>query len=89
MISQMLGCRNVSRLSPRLCRLLSSYKVAVVGSGPAGFYTTQELLKSKTHDFHVDIFEKAAAPFGLVRYGVAPDHPEVIVFFFLKVYKLF
>ena len=52
-------------------------QVAVVGSGPAGFYTTQELLKSQSHKFSVDIFEKSAVPFGLVRFGVAPDHPEV------------
>ena len=54
-------------------------QVAVVGSGPAGFYTTQELLKSSSHQFTVDIFEKSAVPFGLVRFGVAPDHPEVCV----------
>ena len=50
-----------------------------MGSGPAGFYTTQELLKSSSHQFTVDIFEKSAVPFGLVRFGVAPDHPEVCV----------
>ena len=49
----------------------------MVGSGPAGFYTTQELLKSQSLKFSVDIFEKSAVPFGLVRFGVAPDHPEV------------
>lgn len=48
-----------------------------MGSGPAGFYTTQEILKSSSHQFTVDIFEKSAVPFGLVRFGVAPDHPEV------------
>lgn len=52
-----------------------SLKVAVVGSGPAGFYTTQKLLRNP--DVHVDIYEKLPVPFGLVRYGVAPDHPEV------------
>ena len=51
-------------------------KVAVVGSGPAGFYTTKYLLK----DFpgaEVDVIERLPQPFGLVRSGVAPDHPEV------------
>jgi len=52
-----------------------SIKIAVVGSGPAGFYTTQRLLKNQ--DIRVDIFEKLPVPFGLVRYGVAPDHQEV------------
>ena len=51
--------------------------VAVIGSGPAGFYVTQQLLRRA--DTHVDIFEKWPVPFGLVRSGVAPDHPEVKV----------
>ncbi|XP_066242964.1 NADPH:adrenodoxin oxidoreductase, mitochondrial [Saccopteryx leptura] len=51
-------------------------QISVVGSGPAGFYTAQHLLKHHTRA-HVDIFEKQLVPFGLVRFGVAPDHPEV------------
>lgn len=51
--------------------------VAVIGSGPAGFYVTQHLLKRD--DVRVHIFEKWPVPFGLVRSGVAPDHPEVKV----------
>lgn len=51
-------------------------KVAVIGSGPAGFYLTQQLLKSSRVS-SIDLFEKFPVPFGLVRYGVAPDHPEV------------
>jgi adrenodoxin-NADP+ reductase len=50
-------------------------RVAVVGSGPAGFYTTQKLIKHP--DISVDIYERLPVPFGLVRYGVAPDHQEV------------
>uniref|UniRef100_A0A8B9Q0U0 NADPH:adrenodoxin oxidoreductase, mitochondrial n=1 Tax=Apteryx owenii TaxID=8824 RepID=A0A8B9Q0U0_APTOW len=51
-------------------------RVCVVGSGPAGFYTAQHILKH--HDLaRVDIYEKLPVPFGLVRFGVAPDHPEV------------
>lgn len=53
-----------------------STKVAVVGSGPAGFYTLYRLLQ-KNPSVKVDIFEKLPVPFGLSRYGVAPDHPEV------------
>lgn len=52
-----------------------SLKVAVVGSGPAGFYTTQKLLRNP--EIKVDIYEKLPVPFGLVRYGVAPDHADV------------
>uniref|UniRef100_A0A9L0IBR8 NADPH:adrenodoxin oxidoreductase, mitochondrial n=1 Tax=Equus asinus TaxID=9793 RepID=A0A9L0IBR8_EQUAS len=51
-------------------------QICVVGSGPAGFYTAQHLLKHHPRA-HVDIFEKQLVPFGLVRFGVAPDHPEV------------
>ena len=61
----------------------------MVGSGPAGFYTTQELLKSPSHQFSVDIFEKSAVPFGLVRFGVAPDHPEVEYFIFDFQFSIF
>lgn len=52
-----------------------SINVAVVGSGPAGFYTVQKLLRNP--NICVDIYEKQPVPFGLVRYGVAPDHAEV------------
>ncbi|KAL7287110.1 hypothetical protein TKK_0018728 [Trichogramma kaykai] len=51
-------------------------KVCVVGAGPAGFYATQQILKVKP-EAKVDILEKLPVPFGLVRFGVAPDHPEV------------
>uniref|UniRef100_A0A3Q4AP66 NADPH:adrenodoxin oxidoreductase, mitochondrial n=1 Tax=Mola mola TaxID=94237 RepID=A0A3Q4AP66_MOLML len=51
-------------------------KVCVVGSGPAGFYTAQHLIRAR-RDLEVDIYERLPVPFGLVRFGVAPDHPEV------------
>ncbi|OWB55253.1 hypothetical protein B5S28_g1121 [[Candida] boidinii] len=54
-----------------------SSKIAVVGSGPSAFYTVLQLLKSPIKDLQIDMFEKTPVPFGLVRYGVAPDHPEV------------
>lgn len=54
------------------------FRVAVVGSGPAGFYAASRLL-SKVDDAVVDMYEQLPVPFGLVRYGVAPDHPEVKV----------
>ena len=53
-------------------------RVAIVGSGPAGFYSAHRLMQ-KVQDAVVDMYEKLPAPFGLVRYGVAPDHPEVKV----------
>lgn len=50
--------------------------IAIVGSGPSGFYSAKYLLE-KHSDLHVDMYDKLPTPFGLVRYGVAPDHPEV------------
>jgi adrenodoxin-NADP+ reductase len=52
------------------------FRLAIVGSGPAGFYTASRVLKHY-HDTNIDMYEKLPVPFGLVRYGVAPDHPEV------------
>ncbi|KAL3668295.1 hypothetical protein V7S43_006387 [Phytophthora oleae] len=51
-------------------------RVCVVGSGPAGFYATKYLLKEHA-GARVDMLEALPTPFGLVRSGVAPDHPEV------------
>lgn len=50
--------------------------VAIVGSGPSGFYAAEALIKSE-HAVRVDMIERLPAPFGLVRYGVAPDHPKL------------
>lgn len=60
---------------PRVLR--RKVHVAVVGSGPAGFYAADELLRSSLKDVKIDMFERLPTPYGLVRYGVAPDHPEV------------
>lgn len=51
-------------------------QVAIAGSGPAGFYTAGALLKQKDLHLNVDMFERTAMPYGLVRYGVAPDHQK-------------
>ena len=51
-------------------------RVAVIGSGPAGIYASDLLMKSD-RDVRVDLFERMPAPFGLIRYGVAPDHPRI------------
>ncbi|HET9380340.1 MAG TPA: FAD-dependent oxidoreductase [Streptomyces sp.] len=55
-------------------------RVAVVGSGPAGIYAADALLKSDVASepgVSIDVFERMPAPFGLIRYGVAPDHPRI------------
>ncbi|MBW0101041.1 FAD-dependent oxidoreductase [Pseudonocardia sp. KRD291] len=56
--------------------MTSPLRVAIVGAGPAGIYAADTLARSDA-DVSVDLFEKLPAPFGLVRYGVAPDHPRI------------
>lgn len=51
-------------------------RVAVVGAGPAGIYAADILSKADI-DVSIDLFERLPAPYGLVRYGVAPDHPRI------------
>jgi ferredoxin--NADP+ reductase len=53
-----------------------SLRVAIVGAGPAGIYAADILDKSET-PVSIDLFERMPAPFGLIRYGVAPDHPRI------------
>ncbi|GAA1266909.1 FAD-dependent oxidoreductase [Saccharothrix xinjiangensis] len=53
-----------------------SLRVAVVGAGPAGIYAADTLLKSDV-EVSVDLFDRLPAPYGLIRYGVAPDHPRI------------
>jgi NADPH-dependent glutamate synthase beta subunit-like oxidoreductase len=55
-----------------------SFRMAVIGSGPAGFYTAYKVMSMIEHAV-VDMYEHLPVPFGLVRFGVAPDHPEVKV----------
>jgi ferredoxin--NADP+ reductase len=52
-------------------------RVAIVGSGPAGFYAAEHLLKRDDVAVEVDMFDRLPTPFGLVRFGVAPDHPKI------------
>ena len=56
-----------------------NYKIAIVGAGPAGYYAAQALQNSQTSElsFSIDMFEKLPTPWGLVRSGVAPDHPKI------------
>ncbi|MDA1313415.1 MAG: FAD-dependent oxidoreductase [Acidobacteria bacterium] len=52
-------------------------RVAIIGSGPAGFYTVERLFEEHDLALRVDMFDRLPIPFGLVRSGVAPDHPRV------------
>ena len=52
-------------------------RVAIVGSGPAGFYAAEALLAHPELNIEVDMIDRLPTPFGLVRAGVAPDHPKI------------
>jgi ferredoxin--NADP+ reductase len=53
-------------------------RLAIVGAGPAGIYAADILLReARGFDVSIDLFEQLPAPYGLVRYGVAPDHPRI------------
>jgi len=55
------------------------YKIAIVGAGPSGYFAAQALQNSATEDltFSIDMIERLPTPWGLVRSGVAPDHPKI------------
>ena len=52
-------------------------RVAIVGAGPSGFYAAEHILKHEDTHAQVDLFDRLPTPFGLVRGGVAPDHPKI------------
>ncbi|WP_419818197.1 FAD-dependent oxidoreductase [Glaciibacter flavus] len=57
---------------------MTKLRLAIVGAGPAGIYAADILLKSERNfDVSIDLFDHLPAPYGLVRYGVAPDHPRI------------
>src|SRR5215471_18432767 len=61
---------------------MTTLHVAVVGSGPAGLYTAEALVKQAAaldppYQVSVDVLDRLPTPYGLVRYGVAPDHPSI------------
>ncbi|MFT6534129.1 MAG: ferredoxin--NADP+ reductase [Alpinimonas sp.] len=57
---------------------MTKLRLAIVGAGPAGIYAADIALKAeKNFDVSIDLFERLPAPYGLVRYGVAPDHPRI------------
>ena len=58
---------------------MPNYKVAIVGAGPAGYFAAQALQNLQTEElqFTIDMIERLPTPWGLVRSGVAPDHPKI------------
>ena len=58
---------------------MPNYKIAIVGAGPAGYFTAQAFQKAQNEEltFFIDMIERLPTPWGLVRSGVAPDHPKI------------
>ena len=58
---------------------MQKYRIAIIGAGPSGYFTAQALQKAQSDDrsFAIDIIERLPTPWGLVRSGVAPDHPKI------------
>ena len=58
---------------------MKNFKVAIVGAGPAGYFAAQALqnLANEEQSFSIDMIERLPTPWGLVRSGVAPDHPKI------------
>ncbi|GAA3599576.1 FAD-dependent oxidoreductase [Klugiella xanthotipulae] len=57
---------------------MTQLRLAIVGAGPAGIYAADLLVKAERHfDVSIDLFDHLPAPYGLVRYGVSPDHPRI------------
>ena len=68
---------------------MPTYRIAIVGAGPAGYFSAQALQNSQDENrvFAIDLFERLPTPWGLVRSGVAPDHPKIktVAKFFEKI----
>jgi ferredoxin--NADP+ reductase len=58
---------------------LKTYNIAIVGAGPAGYFSAQAFQNRETEDlcFKIDLYERLPTPWGLVRSGVAPDHQKI------------
>ena len=58
---------------------MKTYKIAIVGAGPSGYFTAQALQNAANDErnFKIDLIERLPTPWGLVRSGVAPDHPKI------------
>ena len=72
------GSKPQRRFNQHVVRSQRPFRLAIIGSGPAGFYSAFKVM-SRIQDAVVDMYEQLPVPFGLVRFGVAPDHPEVKV----------
>ncbi|CCE63257.1 hypothetical protein TPHA_0E01640 [Tetrapisispora phaffii CBS 4417] len=66
-----------SQFVRNLSSLVKRKRISIVGAGPSGFYVAHHLFKKSHIPLHITVWDKLPSPFGLSRYGVAPDHPEV------------
>ena len=64
-------------MTPQIGTPESPVRVAIVGAGPSGFYAAEHILKDAATHAQIDLFDRLPTPFGLVRGGVAPDHPKI------------
>lgn len=67
-------------MTNKIGTLIRPLRVAIIGSGPAGFYAAEALLKAQKKQgvvVSIDLFDRLPTPYGLVRAGVAPDHPKI------------
>ena len=64
-------------LSGKLGSSSRPVRIAIVGAGPSGFYAAGALLQQKDAHVAIDLFDRLPTPYGLVRYGVAPDHQKI------------
>src|SRR5258708_13812437 len=62
---------------PQLGTAETPLRVAIIGSGPSGFYAAEWLFRQPNMVVLVDMFDRLPTPHGLVRGGVAPDHPKI------------
>src|SRR5687768_4828644 len=62
---------------PRKSRETGMRHIAVIGSGPAGYYSAEALQKSLGDEVRVDMIDRLPVPYGLIRSGVAPDHQSI------------
>ena len=83
-VEPLKGFRRFKSPHPRLKQLVQelvmpTYRIAIVGAGPAGYFSAQALQNSQDEErtFAIDLFERLPTPWGLVRSGVAPDHPKI------------
>ena len=53
------------------------HHIAIIGSGPAGYYTAEAALKKWGEEVRIDVFDRLPVPYGLIRTGVAPDHQSI------------